>query len=169
MEPARLHLEITESVMFDDQRADPIKILEAISALGVKISLDDFGTGYSSLSYLKRLPIDTLKIDRSFIMELERDADGQALVEAIVSMARSLEISVICEGAETAEQCDLISSFGCALIQGLQHRPADGRRRFPPVPGAHERPETRHGAGRLGYGPIRPQSTHSLVTQTTSS
>ncbi|MFC6654778.1 EAL domain-containing protein [Roseibium salinum] len=118
MEPARLHLEITESVMFDDQRADPIKILEAISALGVKISLDDFGTGYSSLSYLKRLPIDTLKIDRSFIMELERDADGQALVEAIVSMARSLEISVICEGAETAEQCDLISSFGCALIQG---------------------------------------------------
>lgn len=118
MEPSHLQLEITESVMFDDQRVNPVEILETISALGIKISLDDFGTGYSSLSYLKRLPINTLKVDRAFINGLERDVDGQALVQAIVSMGRSLGISVICEGAETREQCDLISSFGCSLIQG---------------------------------------------------
>jgi len=118
MDPTGLQLEITESVMFDDQRVNPIEILRAISALGVKISLDDFGTGYSSLSYLKRLPIDTLKIDRSFIIGLERDQDGQALVQAIVSMAGSLAIDVVCEGAETREQCDLIRSFGCSMIQG---------------------------------------------------
>lgn len=118
-EPSCLQLEITESIMFDDQRVNPVDILQAISALGVKISLDDFGTGYSSLSYLKRLPIDTLKVDRTFIKDIEGDPDGQALVEAIVSMARSLGISVICEGAETREQCSLVSSFGCSLIQGF--------------------------------------------------
>ncbi len=119
MEPSRLQLEITESVMFDDQRVNPVEILEAINALGVRISLDDFGTGYSSLSYLKRLPIDTLKIDRSFILGLEPDSDGLALVKAIVSMAESLGIEVVCEGAETQEQCDLISEIGCSLIQGF--------------------------------------------------
>ena len=127
MDPTRLQLEITESVMFEDQRVNPIEILDAISSLGVKISLDDFGTGYSSLSYLKRLPIDTLKIDRSFIMGLERDLDGQALVQAIISMASSLGIDVVCEGAETHEQCDLIHSFGCSLIQGYSlGRPMSG-------------------------------------------
>lgn len=127
MDPARLQLEITESVMLDDQRINPVEILEAISALGIKISLDDFGTGFSSLSYLKRLPIDTLKIDRSFIMGLERDLGGQALVQAIISMAGSLGIDVVCEGAETREQCELIHSFGCDLIQGYSFaRPMSG-------------------------------------------
>jgi len=127
MDPARLQLEVTESVMFDDQRVNPVEILEAISNLGIKISLDDFGTGYSSLSYLKRLPIDTLKIDRTFIMGLERDVDGQALVQAIISMAGSLHIEVVCEGAETHEQCELIHSFGCSLIQGYSFsRPLSG-------------------------------------------
>ncbi len=119
MDPSRLQLEITESVMFDDQRVNPVEILEAIHALGIKISLDDFGTGYSSLSYLKRLPIDTLKIDRSFILGLEKDPGGLALVKAIVNMAASLGINVICEGAETREQCDLIRQSGCSLIQGF--------------------------------------------------
>ncbi|QFT34778.1 Cyclic di-GMP phosphodiesterase Gmr [Labrenzia sp. THAF82] len=118
MDPAHLCLEITESVMFDDQRTNPVEILTAISSLGIRISLDDFGTGYSSLSYLKRLPIDTLKVDRAFVMDLEQDQDDQALVQAIISMARSLGINVVCEGAETLEQCDLILSFGCQLIQG---------------------------------------------------
>lgn len=126
MDPTCLHLEITENVMFEDQHIDPVEILKAISALGVKISLDDFGTGYSSLSYLKRLPIDTLKIDRSFINGLERDHDGQALVKAIVSMADSLGLEIICEGAETREQCDLIVDLGCSLIQGYSiARPMD--------------------------------------------
>ncbi|GAB2186235.1 EAL domain-containing protein [Roseibium sp. LAB1] len=127
MDPTRLQLEVTESVMFDDQRINPVEVLEAISKLGIKISLDDFGTGYSSLSYLKRLPIDTLKIDRTFIMGMERDKDGQALVQAIISMAASLHIEVVCEGAETREQCELIHSFGCSLIQGYSFaRPLTG-------------------------------------------
>lgn len=127
MLPGCLHLEITENIMLDHQHADPTGVLKAITALGVKISLDDFGTGYSWLSYLKRLPIDTLKIDRSFIKGLERDADGQALVSAIVSMANSLGLEVICEGAETREQCDLIVDLGCSLIQGFSvARPMSG-------------------------------------------
>ncbi|MEO9772563.1 EAL domain-containing protein [Roseibium sp.] len=127
IDPASLQLEVTESVMFDDQRLNPATILDAVSSLGVKMSLDDFGTGYSSLSYLKRLPIDRLKIDRSFIMGLEKDRDGQAMVQAIISMAGSLGIDVVCEGAETREQCDLIHAMGCSLIQGYSlARPMSG-------------------------------------------
>lgn len=127
MDPRDLQLEITESVMFDDQSVNPAQILEAVSALGVRLALDDFGTGFSSLSYLKRLPIHGLKVDRSFIMGLERDLDGQAMVQAIISMAASLSIDVICEGAETREQCDLIHAMGCTLIQGYSlARPMPG-------------------------------------------
>ncbi|GAA0786556.1 putative bifunctional diguanylate cyclase/phosphodiesterase [Roseibium denhamense] len=118
MNPACLHLEITESMMFDDRRIDPVEVMESIRELGVNISLDDFGTGYSSLSYLKRLPIDMLKIDRSFIKGIEHDTAGQALVRAIVSMAEGLKIGIVCEGAETPEQCELITALGCNLIQG---------------------------------------------------
>nr|WP_286133012.1 EAL domain-containing protein [Labrenzia sp. DG1229] len=82
-------------------------------------SKQDFGTGYSSQSYLKRLPIDILKIDRSFVMDIEKDPDDQALVEAIVSMAAKLDIKVICEGAETRQQCDILANMGCRYIQGF--------------------------------------------------
>ncbi|WP_305984856.1 EAL domain-containing protein [Roseibium sp. MMSF_3544] len=119
MDPKNLRLEMTESVMFEDERINPVALLNAIKSLGVKISLDDFGTGYSSLSYLKRLPIDILKIDRSFIMDLEKDPDDQALVEAIISMAGKLGVRVICEGAETRQQCDILAKLGCRLIQGF--------------------------------------------------
>lgn len=125
--PADLHLEITETVMLDDSRVDPAMILDALRDLGVKLSLDDFGTGYSSLSYLKRLPIDILKIDRSFILDLEEDQDDQILIRAIRSMAESLGIKVICEGAETAPQCRILSDLGCQLIQGYHiARPMPG-------------------------------------------
>ncbi|WP_161599763.1 putative bifunctional diguanylate cyclase/phosphodiesterase [Roseibium sediminis] len=125
--PADLHLEITETVMLDDSRVDPAMILDALRDLGVKLSLDDFGTGYSSLSYLKRLPIDILKIDRSFILDLEEDQDDQILIRAIRSMAESLGIEVICEGAETAPQCRILSDLGCQLIQGYHiARPMPG-------------------------------------------
>lgn len=125
--PADLHLEITETVMLDDSRVDPAMILDALRDLGVKLSLDDFGTGYSSLSYLKRLPIDILKIDRSFILDLEEDQDDQILIRAIRSMAASLGIEVICEGAETAPQCRILSDLGCQLIQGYHiARPMPG-------------------------------------------
>ncbi|WP_428643670.1 EAL domain-containing protein [Roseibium sp.] len=118
MEPRDLRFEITESVMFDDERINPVALLNAIRSLGVKISLDDFGTGYSSLGYLKRLPIDILKIDRSFILDLEDDPDDQAMVEAIISMAAKLDVEVVCEGAETREQCDILARLGCRLVQG---------------------------------------------------
>ncbi|MEP3046973.1 MAG: EAL domain-containing protein [Roseibium sp.] len=121
MQPQNLHLEITESVMFDNDRIDPVSLLKAIKSLGVKISLDDFGTGYSSLNYLKRLPIDTLKIDRSFIMDLQNDVDDQTLVKAIVTMADSLAIGVICEGVETLQQNDILKGMGCRYIQGFYY------------------------------------------------
>ncbi|WP_417768660.1 EAL domain-containing protein [Stappia sp.] len=119
MPPDRLHLEITESVMFDETGSDPIETLHAIRSLGIRLSLDDFGTGFSSLSNLKRFPIDTLKIDRSFIRDLETDRDDLALVEAIVVMAASLGITVIAEGVETEGQCQLLNKLGCTQIQGF--------------------------------------------------
>ncbi len=99
--------------------ATPIETLHAIRSLGIRLSLDDFGTGFSSLSNLKRFPIDTLKIDRSFIRDLETDRDDLALVEAIVVMAASLGITVIAEGVETEGQCRLLAKLGCTQIQGF--------------------------------------------------
>jgi len=119
MDPNKLHLEITESILFDDHQIDAAQVLNAIRGLGIHLSLDDFGTGYSSLSYLKRLPVDTLKVDRSFISGLEEDRDGQALVKAIISLADSLGMRVICEGAETEQQCNILAEMGCQLIQGF--------------------------------------------------
>uniref|UniRef100_UPI003BA86DEB putative bifunctional diguanylate cyclase/phosphodiesterase n=1 Tax=Stappia sp. TaxID=1870903 RepID=UPI003BA86DEB len=119
LDPARLHLEITESVMFDETASDPVALLQAIRALGVKLSLDDFGTGYSSLSNLRRFPIDILKIDRSFVRDLEEDAEARSLAQAIVGMADSLGLEVIAEGAETSGQCDVLLNLGCHLIQGF--------------------------------------------------
>jgi len=114
-----LTLEITESVMLDDRQVDPVALMKTLKTLGVKISLDDFGTGYSSLSYLKRLPIDTLKIDRSFIKDIEADPDDQALVNAIVTMANALSIDVICEGVENRKQNTILMHMGCREIQGF--------------------------------------------------
>jgi EAL domain-containing protein (putative c-di-GMP-specific phosphodiesterase class I) len=123
----RLHLEITESVMFDETASDPIETLHSMKNLGVRLSLDDFGTGYSSLSNLKRFPIDTLKIDRSFVRDLETNSDDRALIEAIVVMAARLDIEVIAEGAETDGQCRLLLSLGCPRIQGYHlGRPMPG-------------------------------------------
>ena len=119
MPPERLHLEITESVMFDETGSDPVETLNAIRRLGIRLSLDDFGTGFSSLSNLKRFPIDVLKIDRSFIRDLETDRDDRALVEAIVAMASSLGITVVAEGVETEGQCALLDRLGCTRIQGF--------------------------------------------------
>lgn len=119
MPPERLHLEITESVMFDETGSNPVDTLNAIRRLGIGLSLDDFGTGFSSLSNLKRFPIDILKIDRSFIRDLETDSDDRALVEAILAMATSLGITVIAEGVETEGQCTLLGRLGCTRIQGF--------------------------------------------------
>ncbi|HEX2039798.1 MAG TPA: EAL domain-containing protein [Acidimicrobiales bacterium] len=115
--PDRLWLEITESALMEEAEAT-VDTLRALRALGVRISIDDFGTGYSSLSYLKRFPVDVLKIDRSFVDGLGVDPEDQAIVTAIVSLARALGLGVVAEGVETAEQLDEVRRLGCNSVQG---------------------------------------------------
>lgn len=114
---ACLQLEMTESTLMR-YSSDVIKTLQRIRRHGVSIALDDFGTGYSSLSYLKRFPIDTLKIDRSFIRDVTTNPDDAALTTAIIAMARSLNMQVIAEGVETAEQLAFLQHLGCTAAQG---------------------------------------------------
>jgi len=116
LDGSSLELEITESVMVDPKRAVPT--LERLKSLGVRVSIDDFGTGYSSLQYLKSMPIDGLKIDRSFIRNLLEDAQDQAIVMAIASMARHLGLRLVAEGVETADQLSFLRALGCDEIQG---------------------------------------------------
>ncbi|MDF2911393.1 MAG: hypothetical protein K0Q56_2274, partial [Sporolactobacillus laevolacticus] len=120
LSPQYLELEITESTMAEDLDRS-LRILKEIRALGVGVSLDDFGTGYSSLSYLKSLPINQLKIDRSFVMDIAENNRDQAIVTAIVSMAEHLWIDVIVEGIETKEQLKAIESCRCQVIQGYYY------------------------------------------------
>jgi len=112
-----LDLEIAESVAIDNiQRVT--QHLEACQALGVQFSLDDFGTGYSSLSYLKRLPTQTIKIDRSFVRDILHDKDDLALTKAVISLARAFGREVIAEGLETLEHGQLLMRMGCEVAQG---------------------------------------------------
>jgi len=112
-----LEIELTETVLMRDLDV-ALPLLEQIKALGVSISIDDFGTGYSSLAYLRRLPIDTIKIDRSFVLELEVNPDSETIVAAIIAMARALKLRTIAEGVETRGQMLALSSHGCKLMQG---------------------------------------------------
>jgi EAL domain-containing protein (putative c-di-GMP-specific phosphodiesterase class I) len=125
-----LTMEITESVLMEETDA-AVETLQALKALGVKLVLDDFGTGYSSLSYLERFPLDGLKIDRSFVSGLD-GGGSSAIVAAIVSMARSLELSVTAEGVETEEQVDALRMLGCDYAQGWYFgRPGPPRAQAP--------------------------------------
>jgi len=116
--PHRLRLELTESTLVHDIEEVTAKMRD-LNAYGLKFSLDDFGTGYSSLSYLKRLPLDQLKIDRSFVRDILVDACSGAIAEAIISMGRAMGLSVIAEGVETEEQLESLARLGCHSIQGF--------------------------------------------------
>ena len=118
--PQLLELEVTEEMLIRSSQAT-VQALEALSAMGVRIALDDFGTGYSSLSYLKALPIQVLKVDRSFVAGLPEGQDDLAIVRAVLAMAHALNLDVTAEGVETAEQRDLLAQMGCDLLQGFHY------------------------------------------------
>jgi EAL domain-containing protein (putative c-di-GMP-specific phosphodiesterase class I) len=114
----RLKLELTESTVLQDVESAKQKILQ-LKASGVQFALDDFGTGYSSLAYLKQLPVDQVKIDRSFVKDVTDNPGDAAIVEAILGICRSLSLEVIAEGVETAAQRDFLLQHGCGYFQGF--------------------------------------------------
>jgi EAL domain-containing protein (putative c-di-GMP-specific phosphodiesterase class I) len=98
--------------------ARAIKVLDSIQSRGIRLAIDDFGTGYSSMSLMKQFPIDTIKIDRSFVRDLPRDSEDQAIAQAIISMGKALGMTVVAEGVETPEQQAFLSSHACDEMQG---------------------------------------------------
>jgi EAL domain-containing protein (putative c-di-GMP-specific phosphodiesterase class I) len=123
IDPACLELELTEGAMsVDIEKA--IATLQALKGLGLKLSIDDFGTGYSSLTYLKRLPVDVVKIDRSFVKDLEDQAADSRIIEAIIGLADVLGFDVVAEGVETEKQVEILRTTRCDMLQGyLYSRP----------------------------------------------
>ncbi|MBK4737713.1 putative bifunctional diguanylate cyclase/phosphodiesterase [Noviherbaspirillum pedocola] len=115
--PARLELEITESLLMEKVEENVV-LLKTLRACGIQLAIDDFGTGYSSFAYLKRLPIDRIKIDRSFIQDIGRDGENGAIVTAIISMAHELDMQVVAEGVEAEAQRQFLLRAQCDIIQG---------------------------------------------------
>lgn len=115
--PASLELELTERLLMEDERGCG-QALDELRDMGVKISIDDFGTGYSALNYLKRFPVSTLKIDRSFVSDIQVSPESPALISAIIKMAHALGLSVVGEGVETVDQLNFLSEECCDFVQG---------------------------------------------------
>jgi EAL domain-containing protein (putative c-di-GMP-specific phosphodiesterase class I) len=123
IDPGNIELELTEGTLLDNVD-DAINKIYALKERGIRFSIDDFGTGYSSLAYVKRLPIDRLKIDRSFVHNIDSSPDDAAIVETILSIARHFNLEIIAEGVETAVEREFLQNLGCLAFQGyLFHRP----------------------------------------------
>jgi EAL domain-containing protein (putative c-di-GMP-specific phosphodiesterase class I) len=120
---ADLTLEITETLMMHDPDGAE-RVLEDLSGLGVKIAIDDFGTGWSSLSRLRRLPVHTVKVDRSFVMSMHRDEGDEAIVRSTIELARNMGHQVVAEGVERQDTWDRLVALGCDLVQGYLLAPA---------------------------------------------
>jgi PAS domain S-box-containing protein/diguanylate cyclase (GGDEF)-like protein len=123
LEPGLLELELTESASMADA-GKSFALLAQLKDIGIRLAIDDFGTGYSNLNYLKRFPVDCLKLDRTFVHDLETDADDLAIARAVIAMAHGLRLSVVAEGVETQGQFDLLAGLGCDLVQGWLYSPA---------------------------------------------
>jgi EAL domain-containing protein (putative c-di-GMP-specific phosphodiesterase class I) len=113
-----IELELTEGLVMEDTDA-ALRCLSRLKDIGLRISIDDFGTGHSCLSYLRRFPIDILKIDKSFVAEIGSSDDSGIIIEAIISLARSLKIDTVAEGVETPEQLEFLIDRGCHVAQGF--------------------------------------------------
>ena len=124
LRPDQFEIEVTEGVLLDDGTVHVATALKMLHEAGVAVALDDFGTGYASLTHLKRFPVSWLKVDRSFISDLERDGDAAAIVKAVVGLAGSIGIGVVAEGVETAEVAARLRELGVDVAQGwLYGRP----------------------------------------------
>jgi PAS domain S-box-containing protein len=152
LDASLLELELTEAVLMHDFNTT-LPLLQVLKQLGVSISVDDFGTGYSSLAHLMRLPIDTLKIDRSFVHELETRPESAAIVAAIIAMSKSLDLRVVAEGVETRSQMARLFEQGCHLMQGFLFSPAVPGDDFPALMRAE------HGATHWRMASSAPNST----------
>jgi EAL domain-containing protein (putative c-di-GMP-specific phosphodiesterase class I) len=118
MNPHLLEFEIAESLLIHDVET-PLRILTGLKALGIRIAIDDFGSGYTSLSTLQRFPLDTIKIDRSFIHGIVADPENTGLADAVIEMGRNLSLTVVAQGVETGEQADFLRAHACDELQGF--------------------------------------------------
>ncbi|GLI37072.1 EAL domain-containing protein [Geobacter hydrogenophilus] len=132
--PGWLVIEVTESILMDDAE-ETIRTFRRLDRMGVRISIDDFGTGYSSLHYLKKFPVHTLKIDRSFVREIASNPDDEAIAGAVISMAKGLNLGVVAEGVETVEQMEVLRALNCRYMQGFLFSEPAPAEQFTPVLG----------------------------------
>jgi diguanylate cyclase (GGDEF)-like protein/PAS domain S-box-containing protein len=150
LEPHCLELELTETFLMQDSKSTAA-VLKDLKDIGVHLALDDFGTGYSSLSYVKRFPIDTLKIDQSFVRDIATDADDASIVSAVISMGKSLHMRVVAEGVETREQLEFLQKHSCPYGQGYLFSPPVGAWQFGKLLGHSKRSVAETTVTRASY------------------